>query len=90
MLNGEESESNLYSSSFRSYSNNPHDSTQEDPSFLAPRRALYEEAGILGVSAAKNIPQLTEVWMNERNAPELLPYERSLVEPLITAIEKQV
>lgn len=90
MLNGEDPESNLYSSSFHSYSNNPYDdSTQEDPSFLAPRRALYEEAGILGISAAKNIPQLTEVWMNERNAPELLPYERSLVEPLIAAIEKQ-
>jgi hypothetical protein len=86
MLNSQDSGSNLYSS-LPTLSN---ESDREDPSFLAPRRELYEAAGVLGISASKNIPQLTQVWMNERNAPELLPYERALVEPLITAIEKQV
>lgn len=64
--------------------------SHDDPSFLEPRMEIFAEAGLLGATAAKNIPDLLEVWMNERNAPELLPYERALVEPLIESIEDQV
>lgn len=87
MLNSQESQDNLYSS-FPTYTQSS--LGNEDPSFLVPRNELFAEAGLLGISAAKNIPQLTQMWMNERNSPELLPYERALVEPLIEAIEDQV
>lgn len=61
-----------------------------EPSFLAPRNLLHEQAGQLSLSFSASIAQLTQLWMNERNAPELLSYERYLVEPLIEAIEVQV
>ncbi|KAI7892872.1 uncharacterized protein EV154DRAFT_503244 [Mucor mucedo] len=60
-----------------------------DHGFKTPSMGLYGEAGKVVQAAAESIPQLMLVWMNERNAPELLPYERTLVEPLIDAIEKQ-
>jgi hypothetical protein len=62
----------------------------EEPSFLNSQLPLFEDAGILNKSAGETIAELTKVWMDERNAPELLPYEHSLVEPLILAIESQV
>lgn len=68
---------------------NDDDEDHEDSSFSASQ-AIYEGAGVLGVNNAQNISQLTVAWINERNAPELLPYERTLVEPLIEAIENQV
>lgn len=36
------------------------------------------------------IANLTQAWLNERHAPELLPYKRAWVEELIDAIERQV
>ncbi|ORX46805.1 GINS complex, Sld5 component [Hesseltinella vesiculosa] len=36
-----------------------------------------------------NVLELTKVWMNERNAPELLPYRKQLVDFLIERIEDQ-
>ncbi|KAI9480388.1 MAG: hypothetical protein EXX96DRAFT_482391 [Benjaminiella poitrasii] len=35
------------------------------------------------------IAEMTQAWIDERNAPEILPYEHALVEPLIEAIEAQ-
>ncbi|KAI8081464.1 uncharacterized protein BX664DRAFT_361624 [Halteromyces radiatus] len=32
---------------------------------------------------------LTRVWMNERNAPELLPYQKHLIDNLIDSLEEQ-
>lgn len=46
--------------------------------------------GIISRAMGGTIDSLTKIWMDERNAPELLPYEHSLVEPLILAIEAQV
>jgi hypothetical protein len=96
MLNTQRSDDDLFSSSYinpLTSSSFDHADSKEEPSFLNSQqqpRALQQDAGILGISASKNIPQLTQVWMNERFAPELLPYKRSLVEPLIEAIENQV
>ncbi|CAO3592006.1 unnamed protein product [Absidia cylindrospora] len=36
-----------------------------------------------------SIESLTRSWMNERNAPELLPYEKHLVDTLIEMVEDQ-
>lgn len=46
--------------------------------------------GIISRPMGGTIDSLTKIWMDERNAPEILPYEHSLVEPLILAIEAQV
>lgn len=70
--------------SYAQYGNN------EEPSFLNSQLPLFEDAGILNTSAGETIAELTKVWMDERQAPELLPYEHSLVEPLILSIESQV
>jgi GINS complex subunit 4 len=70
--------------SYAQYENN------EEPSFLNTQLPLFGDAGILNQSAGETIAELTKVWMDERHAPELLPYEHSLVEPLILAIESQV
>lgn len=87
MLNSHQSQDNLPSS----LPNLTESSlSHEDRSFMAPGMDMFAEAGMLGISAAHVIPQLTEVWMNERNSPELLAYERVLVEPLIEAVETQV
>ncbi|KAG1062486.1 hypothetical protein G6F42_027410 [Rhizopus arrhizus] len=45
--------------------------------------------GIISRPMGGTIDSLTKIWMDERNAPEILPYEHSLVEPLILAIEAQ-
>lgn len=36
------------------------------------------------------VDTLTQAWMNERNAPELLPYMKNLIDGLIEQIEEQV
>ncbi|KAI8078268.1 uncharacterized protein B0P05DRAFT_470691 [Gilbertella persicaria] len=50
---------------------------------------LFEDAGILEKSTGEAAEELTTAWLNERNAPEVLPYERTLVEFLIETIERQ-
>ncbi|KAI8989432.1 hypothetical protein BDB01DRAFT_541151 [Pilobolus umbonatus] len=40
-------------------------------------------------SDEEKISELTKLWIDERGSPELLPYQQSLVEPLIDAIESQ-
>lgn len=42
------------------------------------------------IDHADTVANLTQAWINERNSPELLPYKRYLVEPLLKAIEDQV
>lgn len=90
MLNSDESQDNTFSSfsSFTQQTTNI--ASGGEPSFLAPRNLIHEEVGQLSLTFSKSIEQLTQVWMNERNAPELLFYERHLVEPLIEAVETQV
>ncbi|KAI7904921.1 uncharacterized protein BX663DRAFT_501044 [Cokeromyces recurvatus] len=61
----------------------------DGPSFLNSQTNFFENAGILSRSAGEMIAEMTQVWIDERNAPEILPYEHSLVEPLIEAIESQ-
>ncbi|GAA5813143.1 hypothetical protein MFLAVUS_006613 [Mucor flavus] len=90
MLDNDGSQDNTFSS-FSSFTQKQttENSSNAEPSFLAPRNLLHEQAGQLSLSFSASIAQLTQLWMNERNAPELLFYERYLVEPLIEAIEVQ-
>ncbi|KAI8880252.1 GINS complex, Sld5 component [Backusella circina FSU 941] len=48
---------------------------------------LLDQAGVGG--GPDKIALLTQAWINERNAPDLLAYRRFLVEPLIESLEKQ-
>lgn len=64
---------------------------QDGPSFLnRSGGGFYPDASSFSRSAKESVEELCRVWMNERNAPELLPYEHSLVEPLIASIISQV
>ncbi|KAI8380377.1 hypothetical protein BD560DRAFT_347560 [Blakeslea trispora] len=73
------------------FSSIPTYSQHEDPSFLESQSdMLFEGAGVLERSTGEAAAQLTTAWSNERNAPEILPYERGLVEFLLETVEQQV
>ena len=91
----EEPESFIYSSlpSFARDAINEEDSSfleTQAPSELFDESGFGSGDGIIGRAMGGTIDSLTKIWMDERNAPEILPYEHSLVEPLILAIETQV
>ncbi|KAI9492985.1 hypothetical protein BDB00DRAFT_976304 [Zychaea mexicana] len=63
--------------------------------FSSTQAALFEGASSLGdavglLESGDTIKQLTEAWMNERNAPELLTYKGYLVNELVEALDFQV
>lgn len=60
----------------------------EESSFLHTQDDIFNLAGAL--SYGDQVAELTKVWMDERNAPEVLKYRRDLVESLLDAVEKQV
>ncbi|EIE76544.1 hypothetical protein RO3G_01248 [Rhizopus delemar RA 99-880] len=59
----------------------------EESSFLHTQDDIFNLAGAL--SYGDQVAELTKVWMDERNAPEVLKYRRDLVESLLDAVEKQ-
>ncbi|CEP11065.1 hypothetical protein [Parasitella parasitica] len=87
----EEPESFLYSS-LPSFARDALDE-QDDSSFTETQTpfddSFFGGDGIIGRAMGDTIDSLTKIWMDERNAPEMLPYEHALVEPLILAIETQ-
>lgn len=74
------------------------DSPSQSQSLGASSFDFTQDDTLLGVNDfssiridhADTVANLTQAWINERNAPELLPYKRYLVEPLLKAIEDQV
>ncbi|KAI8578840.1 hypothetical protein K450DRAFT_244783 [Umbelopsis ramanniana AG] len=50
--------------------------------------ALYE-TGLDDEFATDDVAEMTQIWINERNSPEILPYRRRLVEDLTELIEHQ-
>ncbi|CDS08152.1 hypothetical protein LRAMOSA02100 [Lichtheimia ramosa] len=73
------------------------DSPSQSQSLGASSFDFTQDDTLLGVNDfssiridhADTVANLTQAWINERNAPELLPYKRYLVEPLLKAIEDQ-
>jgi GINS complex subunit 4 len=51
--------------------------------------ALYE-TGLDDEFVTDDVAEMTQIWINERNSPEVLPYRRRLVEDLTELIEHQV
>jgi hypothetical protein len=45
-----------------------------------------------GIAAAddQNLARLTQAWINERSAPEILPYEGALITNLMEMVDAQV
>ncbi|KAI9312896.1 hypothetical protein BX666DRAFT_782096 [Dichotomocladium elegans] len=56
----------------------------QDGAFLS-----VNDISSIRIDHADTIADLTQAWINERCAPELLPYRRYLVEPLIKSVEDQ-
>ncbi|KAI9247524.1 hypothetical protein BY458DRAFT_560350 [Sporodiniella umbellata] len=72
---------------FSSFSRELNSSELGGSSFLYTQENLFHHAGSL--SYGEQVKELTKVWMDERNAPEVLHYRRDLVESLLDAVEKQ-
>lgn len=51
--------------------------------------ALYE-TGLEDEFVTDDVAEMTQIWINERNSPEVLPYRRRLVEDLTELVEHQV
>ncbi|KAL9553868.1 hypothetical protein MBANPS3_003074 [Mucor bainieri] len=86
-------------SSLPSFVRNAINHNEEDDSNFADTQAPSDfdassygigNDGIISRPMGGTIDSLTKIWMDERNAPEILQYEHSLVEPLILAIEAQI
>lgn len=58
-----------------------------DPDMRALRR---REATMSGNNEPHITTRMKEVWLNEKNSPEILPYEGELVSTLLAQIETQV
>jgi GINS complex subunit 4 len=50
--------------------------------------ALYE-AEFDDEFATDDVAEMTQIWINERNSPEILPYRKRIVDDLIELIEHQ-
>ena len=51
---------------------------------------LAEVDGHAVPSQARDLQELTRAWLNERSAPELLPWPDSLMERVLERIRRQV
>ncbi|KAG2179375.1 hypothetical protein INT44_006221 [Umbelopsis vinacea] len=49
----------------------------------------FYETGLDDEFATDDVAEMTQIWINERNSPEILPYRRRLVEDLTELIEHQ-
>ncbi|KAG0168477.1 hypothetical protein DFQ28_011571 [Apophysomyces sp. BC1034] len=66
------------------------DEDTQDLSFnISQNDALFAQAGTRYFSSDA-VADLTQAWIDERSAPELLPYKRFLVESLIDQLEDQI
>ncbi|RCH89541.1 GINS complex subunit, partial [Rhizopus stolonifer] len=72
---------------FSSFSRELDSSQLQESSFLHTQENIFNLAGSL--SYGEQVSELTRIWMNERNSPEVLKYRRDLVESLLDAIETQ-
>ncbi|KAI8982022.1 hypothetical protein BDF20DRAFT_446923 [Mycotypha africana] len=61
---------------------------RDQPDFFQ-RNNLYDHAGALSSTVGEALADLTQAWMNERNAPEILPFERDLVALLLDQVQAQ-
>ncbi|KAI9304684.1 hypothetical protein BJ944DRAFT_266449 [Cunninghamella echinulata] len=53
---------------------------------LTPQNSLFD---YYNDTESDPVETLTRAWMNERNAPELLPYMKNIIDALIEQIEEQ-
>ncbi|KAG2179946.1 hypothetical protein INT43_003733 [Umbelopsis isabellina] len=65
-----------------------HSSLSSSINITQSSNALYE-ATFDDELNTDDVAELTEIWINERNCPEILPYKKRLIEDLMELIEHQ-
>jgi GINS complex subunit 4 len=65
-----------------------HSSLNSSINITQSSNALYE-ATFGDELNTDDVAELTEIWINERNCPEILPYKKRLIEDLMELIEHQ-
>ncbi|KAF9908713.1 hypothetical protein BX616_011382, partial [Lobosporangium transversale] len=57
---------------------------------VPPARDIGPERERIIVDPSKYVEHLTQAWINERAAPDVLQYEQATVDGLLAKIEEQV
>lgn len=62
----------------------------DESSAMTPEYLLGAAMGDDGDGEGEYLPRLLRAWMNERSAPELLPFEFQLIQDTIELLQNQV